>query len=142
MVVEDGYVRFAEVPKGKSRTLAMWRIGDGLYFGISAAQRVPKGPRQYFFRRVDREIGEPLEIYCFRELPSPAIGNAVLGADAGDAEALNNLAVLLYAGVANPDEYCEAAVARLLRRAYALGCAQAGRNLGVLRYNRGEQRGR
>ena len=62
----------------------------------------------------------------------------MLAADAGDANALNNLAVLCYAGIANPDQYDESAVIKLLRRAAKLGCLVADGNLRVLHYNRGE----
>ena len=63
----------------------------------------------------------------------------MLGAFAGEAEAMNNLAVLLYAEVANAHAYREDVVIDLLKRAAAKGCATARRNLDVLRYNRGEQ---
>ena len=115
-IVEDGYVKFSEVQKDKNYTLAMWQISDDIYFGIHAEQRVQKGSRSYFFRKVD-DLMVPLTMDFFRELPSRAIGNAVLGADADDADAINNFAVLFYAGIANPGKYEESSVLRLLKRA-------------------------
>ena len=62
----------------------------------------------------------------------------MLAADAGDANALNNLAVLCYAGIANPGEYEESSVLKLLKRAALKGSATAMYNVGVLFENRGE----
>ena len=72
-------------------------------------------------------------------MPSRAIGNTVLAAFSGETDAMNNLAVLLYAEVANAHAYKEAVVIDLLKRAAAKGCATARRNLEVLRHNRGER---
>ena len=79
---------------------------------------------------------------AFRELPSRAFGNTVLAAFSGDAEAMNNLAVLLYAGVANPGQYKDAPVVDLLQRSAAKGCETARYNLQVFYENRGEESGK
>ncbi len=63
----------------------------------------------------------------------------MLGAYAGDAEAMNNFAVLLYCEIANPRAYDEERVWNLLFRAAMKGCKTAADNLSVLRYNRGEE---
>ena len=136
-IVEDGYVKFSEVQKDKNYTLAMWQISDDIYFGIHTEQRVQKGPRSYFFRKVD-DLMAPLAMDIFREMPSRAIGNAVLSADVDDAEAINNFAVLFYAGIANPGKYEESSVLKLLKRAALKGSATAMYNVGVLFENRGE----
>ena len=52
---------------------------------------------------------------------------------------MNNLAVLLYAEVANSGRYKEAPVLDLLERSAAKGCKAARRNLGVFHENRGEK---
>lgn len=74
----------------------------------------------------------------FRELPSRAMGNAVLLSDKGDPAALNNLAVLLYAEIANPQNYNEENVAVMLEKSARAGNATAFCNLDVLHENRGE----
>ena len=79
------------------------------------------------------------KIDSFESLPSLAIGNTVLDAYAGNAQALNNLAVLWYCGIANPKDYDEKAVIDMLERSSQLGCAAAVYNLGILYYNRGEK---
>lgn len=91
-----------------------------------------------FYVRVG-ENSEVISFDYFDELPSRAIGNAVLGAYAGKSEALNNFAVLLYCEIANPKDYDESAVVALLERAARQGCPTATYNLGVLYYNRGEE---
>ncbi len=73
---------------------------------------------------------------AFEELPSRALGNTVLRAYAGDAEALNNLAVLHYSEVVNRLDYDETSVMMLLGVSAKLGCEQATRNLDVLRCNK------
>lgn len=85
------------------------------------------------------EPGGLLACDTFYGLPSRAIGNTVIAAYAGEADAMNNLAVLRYCEIANPMEYDEKSVIDLLRRAERLGCKVADANLGVLHENRGEK---
>ena len=129
---------FEDLPDGVSLVLAMWQIAQDMYIGILADHNTGFKARKYFFTVVDANM-RSLTFDYFEELPSLAIGNAVLGAHAGDAESLNNFAVLFYSGIANPKDYDEDAVITLLRRAARLGCSAATYNLGVLYYNRGEK---
>jgi len=121
-----------------SKVLAMWQLADDMYVGILADHNTGFKSRKYFFTAVDANK-KSLTFDYFDELPSLAIGNAVLGAHAGNAEALNNFAVLFYCGIANPKDYDEKAVVALLHRSSHLGCQTATHNLGVLYYNRGEK---
>lgn len=127
-----------DLPKGVTKALALWQITGDIYIGIFADHETPFGRRQYFYVRVG-ENSEVISFDYFDELPSRAIGNAVLGAYAGKSEALNNFAVLLYCEIANPKNYDESAVVALLERAARQGCPTATYNLGVLYYNRGEE---
>ena len=125
------------LPEGKTKALTMWQMSDGVYVGILVDHDTGFSVRQYFFTRTDKQ-GKAKTVDHFEELPSCAIGNAVLGAYAGEAEAMNNFAVLLYCEIANPKAYDEERVKDLLRRAAAKGCKTAADNLSALRYNRGE----
>lgn len=127
-----------DLPKDVTKALALWQITGEIYIGILADYRGAFGMRQYFYVRVG-EKSEAASFDYFDELPSRAIGNAVLDAYAGKREALNNFAVLLYSEIANPKNYNESAVVALLDRAARLGCPTATYNLGVLYYNRGEK---
>lgn len=127
-----------DIPKEKEHTVACWQITEEMCFGILAAQRLPKGPRKYFFRKIDKATGKPQSYDFFRELPSRAIGNTFISASDGDSNAINNYAVLLYAGVANPNDYEDDEVIELLECAAKAGNATALYNLGVLHENRGE----
>ena len=138
-IVESGHLKYSEIPKGKEFTLAMWKIGDDLYFGIHASPRVLRGSRLYFFRKMEEWAERPLTMDFFHEMPSRAIGNVMLGADTGNAEAINNFAVLFYSGIANPGHYEQSAVIKLLKKAGMRGCMTALYNLGVLFENRGEK---
>lgn len=129
---------FEDLPEGVAMVLAMWQLADDMYIGILADHNTGFKIRKYFFTVVDESM-KSLTFDYFEELPSLAIGNAVLGAHAGNAEALNNFAVLFYSGIANPKDYDENAVVTLLRRSARLGCPAATYNLGVLYYNRGEK---
>ena len=129
---------FEDLPDGVSLVLAMWQLADDTYIGILADHNTGFKIRKYFFTVVDANK-KSLTFDYFDELPSRAIGNAVLGAHQGNAEALNNFAVLFYCGIANPSDYDENAVITLLRRSARLGCSAAIYNLGVLYYNRGEK---
>jgi len=126
------------LPDGKTHTIGMWKISSTLCFCIVASFDSGMTAREYRFVGVEEKGNSVTSIITFQELPSRAIGNAVIGALRGDSEALNNYAVLLYAEVANPHMYDEAAVIELLRRAMELGNATAAHNLGVLYENRGE----
>ena len=129
---------YSECPKGIDRGLALWQISKGVYFGVLSKFDTPFGNREYFFVHVDADK-KAFAYDAFEELPSRAHGNTVLRAYAGDAEALNNLAVLHYSEVVNRTDYDEANVVMLLGISKDLGCEQAKRNLDVLRYNRGEK---
>ncbi len=136
IVAEGAQMSLQSLPEGAESTLAMWQLTPRMYFGIKAELENGFGPRQYFFARISRG---GMTFDYFSELPSRAIGNAVLGADAGNADALNNFAVLFYAGVANRGSYEEEAVVKLLLRSAKAGNATAMRNIGVLYENRGER---
>lgn len=127
-----------DLPEGVSLVLAMWQLADDMYIGILADHDTGFKSRKYFFTVVNADKVSITFDY-FDELPSLAIGNTVLGAHAGNSEALNNFAVLFYSGIANPKDYDENAVITLLRRSARLGCPVATYNLGVLYYNRGEK---
>ena len=138
LITEQKPVSTENLPNGISQTLAMWQISNDTYIGILANHNTSLKSRKYFFTVVDANM-QSLTFDYFEELPSLAIGNTVLGAHAGNAEALNNFAVLFYSEIANPNDYDEDAVITLLRRSARLGCPTATYNLGVLRYNRGEK---
>ena len=137
-LITEGKPIFEKLPEGISIVLAMWQISDDVYIGIRADHGTEFKMRDYFFTVVDGD-NKALTFDFFEELPSRAIGNAVLGAHAGNAESLNNFAVLFYCGIANPKDYDEKAVITLLSRSSRLGCPVATYNLGVLYYNRGEK---
>ena len=136
LVVEGAPLRKEELPKGVSVSGAAWNISEKVCFCIQAFHETGYAAKSYAFVR--REEGGMPDV-CFDGMPSCAIGNTVLRAYEGDAEAMNNLAVLLYAEVANRGSYSEATVVDLLSRAAEKGCKTASRNLEVLRYNRGEK---
>ena len=137
-IITEKHPVFENLPDGKNKVLAMWQMSSDMYIGVLADHDSAYKMRKYFFTVVDK-TGTSLTFDFFDELPSLAIGNAVLGAHVGNAEALNNFAVLFYCGVANPREYDEIAVITLLRRSSSLGCSAATYNLGVLYHNRGER---
>ena len=137
-IVEKGYMQYGTLPKGKEYTLAMWRITGDICLGIRTWHYAPKWSREYFFCKEDVATGQSLTFDFLNELPSRAIGNAIMGADAGDADALNNVAVLYYGGVLNPCQYDESSVLTLLKMAARKGNATAIYNVGVLFENRGE----
>lgn len=129
-------IPLSELPDGMESTLAMWRMPSEIYFGIRSYPKSEFGQRQYFFAKI---CDDGTSFDFFAELPSRVIGNAMLGADTGDADAINNYAVLFYAGVANGGCYEEDAVVKLLFIAAKKGCVTAMYNLGVLYENRGEE---
>ena len=135
-IAVDGHIKRDDIPDGKI-TLAMWQIAESVYLGVQGNVGTFRD-RDYYFVTFDKVSGTATPLASFCQLPSRAIGNVVLAAEAGDANALNNLAVLCYAGIANPDQYDESAVIKLLHRAAKLGCLVADGNLRVLHYNRGE----
>ena len=137
-IVEKGYIRYGALPKGKEDTLAMWRITDDICFGIRAWHYAFRWSVEYFFCKEDVATGQSLTFDFLHEMPSRAIGNAIMGADAGDADALNNVAVLYYGGVLNSWQYDESSVLALLKMAAKKGNATAIYNVGVLFENRGE----
>jgi tetratricopeptide (TPR) repeat protein len=126
------------LPEGVSSVIAMWRVLDNVYVGIRADHNTGFKARAYFFAAAEGGKSNG-KIDSFEGLPSRAIGNTVLDAYAGNVEALNNLAVLWYCGIANPKDYDEKAVIDMLKRSSQLGCAAAVYNLGILYYNRGEK---
>ena len=125
-----------DLPEDVENVMAYWQLPNGDLFYIKAFHNTGFAAREYAFVRKDND---DLPEVSFQELPSRAIGNTVLAAFADEAEAMNNLAVLLYAEVANAHAYRESVVIDLLKRAAAKGCATATRNLEVLRHNRGER---
>lgn len=129
-------LRKEDLPEGASVSMAFWEISEKVWLCIQAFHDTGFTSRDYGFYGSEESI---LSEIHFDELPSRAVGNTVLRAYEGDAEAMNNLAVLLYAEVANRGSYSEATVADILKRAAEKGCATARRNLEVLRYNRGEK---
>ncbi len=136
-IVTDGDpLTKADLPEDVENAMAYWQLPNGDLFYIKAFHATGFAAREYAFVRKDND---ELPEVSFQELPSRAIGNTVLAAFADEAEAMNNLAVLLYAEVANAHAYKEAVVIDLLKRAAAKGCATARRNLEVLRHNRGER---
>ena len=137
LIAEDKPI-LEDLPEGVSSVIAMWRVSDNVYIGIRADHNTGFKSRAYFFAAAEggKSTGK---IDSFESLPSLAIGNTELDAYAGNAQALNNLAVLRYCGIANPKDYDEKAVIDMLKRSSQLGCAAAVYNLGVLYYNRGER---
>ena len=139
-VMTDGApLRKEDLPDGVEVAVAAWELSDGAWFAIKAFHYSDVAKRAYLFVKKDDtdELGE----INFSELPSRAIGNTVLRTFAGESDALNNLAVLLYAEVANPGNYDESLVVGLLERAAKKGNAAAKRNLEVLNWNRGRKGG-
>ena len=120
-----------------SSEIDVYQIAESVYLGVQGNIGMFRD-RDYYFVTFDKASGTATPLAFFCQLPSRAIGNVVLAANAGDANALNNLAVLLYAGIANPNQYDESAVIKLLHRAAKLGCLLADSNLKVLHYNHGE----
>lgn len=137
LIAEDKPI-LEDLPEGVSSVIAMWRVSDNVYIGIRADYNTGFKARAYFFAAAEGGKSNG-KIDSFESLPSLAIGNTVLDAYAGNAQALNNLAVLWYCGIANPKDYDEKAVIDMLNRSSQLGCAAAVYNLGVLYYNRGEK---
>ena len=115
--------------------MAVWQIAEDVYLCIRSRFDAGFASRDYFFI-----VKGKARAINFSELPSRAIGNAVLRSLEDDAEAINNLAVLLYCEVANSMDYDEEFVISLLKRSADLGCEQAKRNLEVLYFNRGENK--
>ncbi|MBP5543397.1 MAG: bacterial transcriptional activator domain-containing protein [Kiritimatiellae bacterium] len=138
VISEDKPIQYGDLPEGVERAIAMWQISQDIRFVILARHSDDFGPRKYFFLRKTAGSDGIAQMFFFSELPSRAIGNTVLNAMADDAEALNNLAVLLYAEIANPGEYHEATVLEMLNRSAEKGNAMAKRNLSILRENKGE----
>ena len=103
--------------------------------------RYKTGIAKRFYLFLKKDDDDECDRIAFSELPSRATGNTVLRAFAGEADALNNLAVLLYAEVANPGDYSESQVLNLLERAAKTGNATARRNLEVFHWNRGAAEG-
>ena len=139
LYVEGGYVMPKDVPENYSSTIAMWKIRENLYFTIQAEQRIQKGPRDYGFIKFDDDSKEAVSLGVFRGLPSAAIGNAVIGVDDCDPKALNNMAVLIYEGIANHNHYDDESVMILLEQAAKAGNATAIYNMGVFEENHGNK---
>lgn len=123
-----------------------WALGDGKGYLVILRNASDESADGTFTRRLyryclcpdsDGDAANRRMPVAFAQLPSRAIGNTVLRAWEGEPDALNNLAVLLYAGVANPDVYDEKAVVDLLQRAAQKGNAMASFNLDVLYANNG-----
>ena len=137
-IAADGHIKRDDIPDGKI-TLAMWQIAESVYLGVQGNVGTFRD-RDYYFVTFDKVSGTATPLASFCQLPSRAIGNVVLAAEAGDANALNNLAVLCYAGIANSGRYEESAVLKLLKASALKGNATAMYNVGVLFENRGEMK--
>ena len=136
-VVADGAPLWRdELPEGVEKSMAYWHLPNGDMFHIEAFHNSGFAAKKYTFAHNGADGWVEVS---FQELPSRAVGNTVLRAFAGDAEAMNNLAVLLYAEVANPFAYKEAPVIDLLKHAVEKGCTTAKQNLEILQYNRGQK---
>ena len=129
-----------DLPEGIVQTIGAWKIAPTFYFAIVAEPRSEMGDRSYRFIQTNEKTGLVIAVYSLTELPSRAIGNTILALLRGDPKALNNLAVLLYAEIVNPQDYDEGAVVQILRLAALQGGEPtAAYNLGVLYENRGEK---
>lgn len=125
-----------EIADAECILVILW---DGVGDASSGDGTLPARYRYCLYPASDGDGEKNLRMpVAFMQLPSHAIGNTVLRAWKGDADALNNLAVLLYAGVANPDAYDEKTVVELLERSIRKGNKTAAFNLKVLRENNGE----
>ncbi len=122
-----------DLPQGKRLSCAMWEINSNLRFGVIADYDDRFERRRYFFAVVGGEKDEELTWDWFEEMPSRAIGETMLAAARHEPEAVNNLAVLMYAGICNPDRRSRPAVEKLLEFAAKGGCAEAAANLKALR---------
>ena len=131
--LEDG-----ALPKGKSVSCAMWEITNTLRFGVITDFNSRFVGSRYFFCMVGKS-GEALTWDWFEEFPSRAIGDTMLMAACHDPDAVNNLAVLMHAGVCNPGSRSRPAVEKLLEFAANGGCAAAAENLKALRGGNGEK---
>ena len=120
------------LPKGKRLSCAMWKVNDSLRFGILADFDSKFEGRKYFFSVVGAS-GEALTWDWFEEMPSRAVANTVIMAACHDPNAVNNLAVLMHAGVCNPGARSRPSVEKLLEFAAKGGCAVAAENLKALR---------
>ena len=140
MIMTDGRpLRKEDLPEGVNVSIAAWEIAEDVFFCIEAFHDSGFVSRDFLFLG---KGDDGLPSVTFRELPSRAFGNTVLAAFSGDAEAMNNLAVLLYAEVANPGQYKDAPVVDLLQRSAAKGCETARYNLQVFYENRGDESGK
>ena len=132
--LEDG----GALPKGKSVSCVMWAITDALRFGVLTDFNSRFEGRRHFFCMVGKS-GEALTWDWFEEFPTRAIGDTMLMAACHDPDAVNNLAVLMHAGVCNPGSRSRPAVEKLLEFASKGGCEAAARNLKALRGGSGEK---
>ena len=123
------------LPEGKSMSCTMWRISDGLVFGV-LSDYSDRFERRRFFFAVLGGSGEALTWDEFEEFPSQAIGDTVLAAARHEPNAVNNMAVLMHAGICNPDRPNAASVEKMLEFAAKGGCAEAAANLKALRGGR------
>ena len=121
-----------DLPKDKSISCAMWKINDSLRFGIITDFGNRFEVRKYFFSVVGSS-GEALTWDWFEEFPSRVIADTVLKAACHEPDAVNNLAVLMHAGVCNPGERSGPSVEKLLEFAAKGGCAVAAENLKAMR---------
>ena len=137
--VEGKYSECGDIPEKYESTFAMWKIRENLYFTMQGQRRGSKGSCDYGFIKLEDGTGSGVNLGVFRELPSAAIGNTVIGTDDRDPEAMNNMAVLLYEGIANHHHYDDETVLMLLEQAAKLGNAAAIYNLGVFEENHGNK---
>lgn len=129
---------FQELDRARP-TFAAWRITENVYLAIYADYDTGFCTRRYIVARTaGKDSSGYMALDLFDEMPTATIGKTVLGAIQNEANALNNLAVLNYAGIANPHNYDEAEVKKLLMRSAEQGNVTAMRNLAILHENRGE----
>lgn len=134
----DAPLEDSDLPKGKSVSCAMWAITDALRFGVLTDFNTRFWGTRCFFCVVG-EKGEARTWDWFEEFPSRAIGDTMLMAACHDPDAVNNLAVLMHAGVCNPGSRSRPAVEKLLEFAAKGGCEVAAENLKALRGGNGEK---
>lgn len=143
----DVWEKLAYVPKGwmneqpaeRQHSFAAWQIAPKTYLGILCDWESGYQTRTYMFAQTPTaEASSAIAVESFDAPPARAVGNTVLAAARNEADAQNNLAVLLYGEVASPGDYEEPKVARMLMKSARQGNVTAMRNLAILYTNRGE----
>lgn len=109
-----------------------WNIGANEYFAV---QRIDEDNgfemRDYVYMRWDGE-GEPVIAAAFNSMPRPEAMYAVRSCIAGDPVGWNNMAALIWNGVADRGETRRDAVRKFLEAAKKAGIAAAAENLNLM----------